>query len=208
MGSICCLSISDKAEIWPLVKLPCGCPGWWCAECRANTVKSAAERRDVEVKTCTGEGAKDHAWPAFFLQNYVDAQVVSLLTQRGLDAAIANQEYIRCPNLECQELFFDDGGLQAHERVCRTCRTAIPVIREEEEVQLPKTVKKCPECSALIERVRGTCNKMVCASCRTHFCFKCLTRHTPENRNACRCAGNDHGFRDPDTGRVYLVPTK
>ena len=34
--------------------------------------------RYEQVKTCTGEGAKDHAWPAFFLQNYVDAQVCLL----------------------------------------------------------------------------------------------------------------------------------
>jgi hypothetical protein len=44
------------------------------------------------------------------------------------------------------------------------------------------------------------CHKMVCRSCNTRFCFKCLTVLTA--KFSCGCSIDRHGFIDPVTGKI------
>ena len=43
-----------------------------------------------------------------------------------------------------------------------------------------KNRKRCPNCSALIEK-NGGCNHMTCNACRQHFCWLCLAKCDSEN---------------------------
>eukprot|EP00928_Gymnodinium_smaydae_P020592 TRINITY_DN1795_c0_g1_i1.p1 TRINITY_DN1795_c0_g1~~TRINITY_DN1795_c0_g1_i1.p1 ORF type:complete len:1586 (-),score=330.44 TRINITY_DN1795_c0_g1_i1:114-4304(-) len=66
--------------------------------------------------------------------------------------------------------------------------------------------KRCPTCSAPVSKQNLTkqstqsaeCHKMMCRSCNTKFCFKCLSVLT-ENVT-CGCSIDAHGFVDPRTG--------
>ena len=39
------------------------------------------------------------------------------------------------------------------------------------------TLFKCPSCNIVVESLTG-CNKAICSSCRTHFCWYCLGERT------------------------------
>jgi len=66
--------------------------------------------------------------------------------------------------------------------------------------------KQCPTCSMVVTKQdlsrqgtqRAECHKMVCRSCSTKFCFKCLAVLT--DTYTCGCSRDAHGFVDPHTG--------
>merc|ERR1712228_356316 len=35
-------------------------------------------------------------------------------------------------------------------------------------------VKRCPQCGTGVQREVETCHKMICRTCRSKFCFRCL----------------------------------
>jgi len=67
--------------------------------------------------------------------------------------------------------------------------------------------KQCPGCRMAVTKQnlscqatqRAECHKMLCRSCGTRFCFKCLAVLT--TKFTCGCTKDDHGFIDPHSGR-------
>mmetsp|Transcript_54231 Transcript_54231/g.150884 ORF Transcript_54231/g.150884 Transcript_54231/m.150884 type:complete len:403 (-) Transcript_54231:85-1293(-) len=67
--------------------------------------------------------------------------------------------------------------------------------------------KQCPRCKMAVTKEHlesqhtqyVECHKMMCRSCQTRFCFKCLAVLT--ETYSCGCSIDAHGFIDPVTGR-------
>lgn len=67
--------------------------------------------------------------------------------------------------------------------------------------------KQCPTCKMAVSKQNlenqatqySECHKMLCRSCGTKFCFKCLA--ILSDTYTCGCTRVDHGFVDPKTGK-------
>ena len=78
---------------------------------------------------------------------------------------------------------------------------------DEDSFELPENIRRCPECSSLIEKVDPRlgihgCDNMTCR-CGCKFCYKCGAVFSIPGSSftkACNCSG-DHGFFDGDDVR-------
>lgn len=72
--------------------------------------------------------------------------------------------------------------------------------------------KQCPKCQMATSKENleaqanedAECHKMMCRSCGTKFCFKCLALLT--DTFTCGCTIDEHGFLDPTTGKYVKHP--
>lgn len=104
--------------------------------------------------------------------------------------------------LECHRLFCAPCKVPFHAGLsCAEFQALPPGERSAEDralLQLAEEAgwKRCPQCGAVVDRLPGGCNFMVCrAPCRTAFCYNCGVRyiHTRATANnahgqpGCRC---------------------
>lgn len=104
-------------------------------------------------------------------------------------------EWHFCPTPECESVYKRSASYevftchQCQKKTCRGCHTddhpgydcnEIKLVRDPDASlekflnENPHSVKKCPGCSAVIEKKHG-CHHIKCSICYTHFCWLCLT---------------------------------
>lgn len=85
---------------------------------------------------------------------------------------------LKCPQCELEFCFVH---ATAHAGAsCSEYETRVDIAQEAglSETAIHLTAKRCPECSAWVERASG-CNVINCASCGLSFCWLCLTKLPP-----------------------------
>jgi hypothetical protein len=103
--------------------------------------------------------------------------------------------YTQCVGLDCDAWY--ERSTAKEEHICPSCLTAncatrtviyhsgetcdeykLRTAKEQEDAletwMKEKGAKHCPNCNAIVQKIRGTCDNMQCDMCKTHFCWECL----------------------------------
>ena len=91
------------------------------------------------------------------------------------------EEHFMCHREECRREFCNSCNQPWHEgKTCQEVRDEMPVeVRqltdeiERIEAEIKKSTKECPRCHNKIEKMKDTCNMVVCWYCELKFCWLC-----------------------------------
>ncbi|KAG8737403.1 hypothetical protein FRC10_008258 [Ceratobasidium sp. 414] len=171
----------------------------YCRSCFSQYVASAAENRTLPV-VCVGSDCKAPI-PLSMITLHASQPDQDALFYAAFQSHVAAhpEQYRYCPTPDCQYVYRvgqPDTSVQ-----CRLCLTHIcthchvehhegisceDYLASHSESEIQKSfdrwrashdVKSCPNCNANIEKIAG-CNHMMCAVCRTHICWVCMSSFT------------------------------
>jgi len=223
--SICC----DDAGPGAAVRLRCS-HGWYCTSCVGRHVEARLDNGSVlqNCPQCQDEIAERD------LKRLIRESVMNRLLKMSLEQAVAAASDLRpCPTPNCPMRVAMEPG-DPSRFVCPECRKecclkcgAQPFHRKktcEQHVANQKKGKRCsifqwmketgskqcPTCQMAVtkqnlekqETQRSECHKMCCRNCNTRFCFKCLAILSKDY--TCGCTQDEHGFIDPNTGKILV----
>ncbi|KAJ9578727.1 hypothetical protein L9F63_005089 [Diploptera punctata] len=153
-----------------------GCEHVFCKSCIAEYFEVRIKDGTVKNISCPEEKCSSEASPAQ-VQELVSAELFSrydavLLAAlfRAHEKRILVEEYISAS---------DERRVQMEQRYGKKQLQAL-VDTYLSEKWLDSNSKKCPNCSAAIEKSDG-CNKMVCWKCNSFFCWLCGERLNPQS---------------------------
>jgi hypothetical protein len=176
----------------PLAPVSMSCGHKWCKACFVSYLTAAADTRSFPISCLGNQGKCKELVPMKMAQRILSPADFDALALAAFHAYVQARpaEYHYCPTPDCPQAY-PNGPPNAPlscpsclARICPSCHVEYHegvtcADREDggdrlfQEWMRSHDVKKCPGCTAPIERAAG-CNHMTCTRCRTHTCWVCL----------------------------------
>lgn len=162
-----------------------------CKECLIRYMHSAHSSRAFPLKCLGDDNRCTEVLPLSICQRLLGKEQFVRLAEASFFTYIQMrpQEFHYCPTPDCPQIYRDAPGriLQCPSCLVFICPSCHKVQHDGVECSQSNelgerlfnewreqhNVKRCPSCSANIEKVAG-CNHLTCASCGTHICWECL----------------------------------
>lgn len=168
-----------------------GCGHVYCTECLRHFLSSASDTRNFPI-TCIGDDATcNTSLPIPVIRRHMDNQAFQHLVEVAFTCHLEQhpEEYRYCITPDCRQIyrFRREEGWQCPScflKICGVCGEEShegltcaerrlqrdPALLEELKESLG--YRKCPQCSAWIEKAGG-CNHITCR-CGGHICWRCM----------------------------------
>jgi IBR domain, a half RING-finger domain/RNA recognition motif. (a.k.a. RRM, RBD, or RNP domain)/Zinc finger, C3HC4 type (RING finger) len=176
----------------PLTPVSLSCGHKWCKACFVSYLAAAADTRSFPIGCLGNQGKCKELVPMKMAQEILPPADFDALALAAFHTYVQARpaDYHYCPTPDCPQAY-PNGPRNAPlscpsclARICPSCHVEYHegvtcADREDGGDRLFKEwmrshdVKKCPGCTAPIERAAG-CNHMTCTRCRTHTCWVCL----------------------------------
>ncbi|VDI41957.1 E3 ubiquitin-protein ligase RNF14 [Mytilus galloprovincialis] len=191
------------------------CGHSYCKECVQFQFQTDLNSLPV---CCSSEGCEEK-WVLKDITNIADItnNPVDRLVEKATSSFVAKnkKEYRYCTTPDCHIIYrvSEKENLftcpQCESRICTGCHKQYHDGLSCEQVKLAETqeaddknfmlflqgcklnIKKCPNCSTLIEKISG-CNRVTCSACTTNICWVCL-KHFPTAGDCYNHLSNEHG---------------
>ncbi|XP_071134146.1 uncharacterized protein [Mytilus edulis] len=191
------------------------CGHSYCKECVEFQFQSDLNSLPV---CCSSEGCEEK-WVLKDITKIADKtnNPVDLLVEKATSSFVAKNQraYKYCTTPDCPIIYraTEKENLftcpQCESRICTGCLKQFHDGLSCEQVKLAEKkeaddknlrlllqeckldIKKCPNCSTLIEKISG-CNRMTCSACKTYICWICLN-HYPTSSECYDHLSKEHG---------------
>ncbi|KAL5527168.1 hypothetical protein ACEPAG_5959 [Sanghuangporus baumii] len=162
-----------------------------CKDCLVRYMLSTNNSRTFPLKCLGDDNRCTELLPLSICQRFLQKEQFVRRAEASFFAYIQMrpQEFHYCPTPDCPQIYRSASGTI---RQCPSCLVSIcPSCHKVQhdgvecavtnelgerlfnEWREQHNVKRCPSCSANIEKVAG-CNHLTCASCSAHICWECL----------------------------------
>lgn len=109
-----------------------------------------------------------------------DCSFACIDTSTSVQSDVVEQHFV-CHQEGCGREFCNSCRQSWHQgKTCQQAHKEMPVemqqLAEENErieIEIKKNTKECPRCHNKIEKMKDTCNMVVCWYCDLHFCWLC-----------------------------------
>ena len=195
---VVCLTEAEDPYLTP-------CRHRYCRVCFANQCSSVYKNDEIPIR-CLGDSGKCSRIFLFpELKHILQPESFQQLLNKSLSIYLRTITTIKfCPTPNCSETYraTTDGTVltcfKCSVPCCTTCQTAshsgitCATNRSNNQLGAVKksqgwcegTIKKCPRCCNLIEKVEG-CDRIECQCCWAGFCWKCMELW--DRGGLCRC---------------------
>jgi hypothetical protein len=172
-----------------------GCGHSYCSGCFNHLLRSAVDNRTFPLLCIGNEGACNTPIAIPFIRRFLPVQIFHNLIDAAFHTYLEQHrgELKYCTTPDCKQIYrrrTDKTAIQCpacSSTICPSCdeethegmpceekirRDAAEQERLDEELAASSGFKRCPSCSAMIEKIDG-CNRVACR-CGAHICWTCM----------------------------------